>query len=276
MDVQIIDHKPHPQLQPYVERFWEGTFNLSGKTILSQNVVPNGFVELILHTSDRHCSLQSGRNWSSSPDYTVIGLYTCPYIVKFPDMVDVFGIRFKPEGIFNLFGIPASVFNEGYEDMGQVLGRDFREFSEQVREAKTVDEKIRLSNRYLFSQLQKHHPEMSYVNRAAELIRKTDGIDKIEELPGKVYISLRQLEREFKKKVGTTPKRYMRIARINEVYRKLEDGKAADFTKLAFDCGYADQAHFIRDFKNFTGIQPTLYYNERQKYIVNPPAGVNS
>lgn len=270
MNIQINEHQPVPELRAYVETYWTGSFNLDKVPELCQKVVPNGFVELIIHTSDRHCHLKAEENWAVSPDYTIIGLYTQAYIVQFSDLVDVFGIRFKPEGIFNLFGIPASVFNEGYEDMEQVLGRDFREFCQKIREVNSLNEKLDLSNRYLLKQLQKNHPEMNYVNRAAEMIRKADGIERIDDLPGKVYISLRQLEREFKNKVGTTPKRYMRIARINDVYRRLENGEVIDFTKLAFECGYADQAHFTRDFKTFTGIKPSFYLKHRDQLIVNP------
>ncbi len=270
MNIQINEHQPVTELRAYVETYWTGSFNLDKEPELYQNVVPNGFVELILHTSDRHCNLKADEKWATSPDYTIIGLYTQPYIVQFTDLVHVFGIRFKPEGIFNLFGIPASVFNEGYEDMEHVLGRDFREFCNRIREVNSLNQKLEFSNRYLLNQLRKNHPEMNYVNRAAEMIRKADEIEKIEDLPGKVYISLRQLEREFKNKVGTTPKRYMRIARINDVYRRLENGEVIDYTKLAFECGYADQAHFIRDFKTFTGIKPSFYHKNRAQLIVNP------
>lgn len=89
--------------------------------------------------------------------YRSFRLYTQPYIVQFSDLVDVFGIRFKPEGIFNLFGIPASVFNEGYEDMVQVLGRDFSEFCQKIREVNSLNKKLDFSNRYLLKQLQKNH-----------------------------------------------------------------------------------------------------------------------
>lgn len=272
MDFQITEYKPNSNLASYVEFFWEGKFNINLKTELAQNVVPNGFVELIIHSSERHCELKKEQDWSSSPDYTIIGLYTRPYLVKFRDLVNVFGIRFKPEGIYNLFGIPASVFSESYEDMEQVLGVGFREYCSRIRETATTQKRLKLTNEYLLKQLEKHHPELNYVNRAAEMLRQSDSITKIDELPGKVYISLRQLEREFKDKVGTTPKRYMRISRVNEAYRKMEEGKPVSFTKLALDCGYSDQAHFIRDFKSFTGVNPTSFTNERHNFIVNPPS----
>lgn len=270
MSVQIREHKPAEQLAPYIELFWEGDFNTTYEYKLSQQVVPNGYVELVIHLSEKHCDLFKENRWLQSPDYTVIGLHTRPYEVHFRDRVQVFGIRFKPEGIYNLFGIPASEFSESYEDMALVLGAAFREYCSRLRESEKVSEKLLLTQNYLVAQLKKDHSELTYVNRAAELIRESDRFDKIDRLPEQVYISLRQLEREFKKKIGITPKRYMRISRLNEVHRKLEEEKEIEFTKIAFDCGYSDQAHFIRDFKSFMGVKPTIFIKEKNRFIVNP------
>lgn len=155
--------------------------------------------------------------------------------------------------------------------MEMVLGKSFRQFCSKLRESSGIGQQLRLAEQFLLNQLEKNNPELTYVNRAAELIRSED-LNRIEEIPQKVYVSLRQLEREFKKKIGTTPKRYMRIARLNEVHRKLEQNSELELTQVAFDCGYADQAHFIRDFKGIMGINPTLFVKERDQFIVNHPS----
>jgi AraC-like DNA-binding protein len=268
MSVSITEYKPAVALQRYVEFYWEGQFNTIHQPLLNLHVAPNGFAELIIHLTDIHCDLPVTDGWSQSPDYTIIGLYTMPYEVQFRQLVKVFGIRFKPEGIYNLFGIPASVFSENYEDMELILGKEFREYCWKIRESTETNQKIALSNSYLFKQLEKHHPESTYLNRAAELIRNSDGIEKIDDLPDKVYISLRQLEREFKQKIGVSPKKYLRIARLNNVNRMLEKNGHIEFTKIAHDCGYADQAHFIRDFKSMMGVNPTIFIKERHQYLV--------
>lgn len=269
MSVKLTEYKPVEFLQPFVEVFWKADFNITKEPLLKQRVVPNGFAELIIHLSDHHCDLPIGGNWSQSPDYTIIGLYTQPYEVRFSDLVNTFGIRFKPEGIYNLFGVPASLFSESYDDMESVLGKSFREYSSKMMDAFTTDQMLRFTEQYLLKQLEKNNSELTYVNYAAEMIRNSDEFKKIEEIPDKVYVSLRQLEREFKKKIGTTPKRYMRIARLNEVHKKLESKQELELTQVAFDCGYADQAHFIRDFKSFMGLKPTLFIKNRDRFIVN-------
>jgi transcriptional regulator GlxA family with amidase domain len=77
------------------------------------------------------------------------------------------------------------------------------------------------------------------------------------------------LEREFKQKIGISPKQYMRIARLNGVQRLIENNTTQDFTNISYEGGYADQAHFIREFKTFTGESPKAFVKKRKDFIVN-------
>jgi len=269
MSVQFKEFKPSESLNQFVELYWQGDFNIQRLNLLSQRVIPNGYVELIIHTSDVHCILYKNTTWSFSPNYTIIGLYTEPYIVQFNSHVKVFGIRFKPEGVYNVFGVPASEFKATYDDMENVLGQEFRDYCHRLRDAKDMHQKIALTEKYLFRNHQRHNIDANYVNRAAEIIRQTNGFIRMEELSDQVFISMRQLERAFKNQIGITPKLYMRLSRLNEVQRQLENNKALDFIQITYDCGYADQAHFIREFKNFTGEIPTIFVKDRQEFIVN-------
>lgn len=270
MDVQLKEYEPVDLLKPYVEFFWEGEFNRHGVKKLQQLVIPNGYVEMIIHISDLHCDLLRGDTWGQSPDYTLIGLYTKPYEVHFRDLVNVFGIRFKPEGFYNVFGVPAAEFSEKFENMEDLAGAAFREYCGKLRESPTASGKLIISEEFLLQNLEKKRLNMDYVNHAAEIIRKANGFLRIEDLAGQVYISIRQLEREFKRKVGISPKRYMRISRLNAVQRQLEQHRKLDFTEITYACGYADQAHFIKDFRSFTGEKPTFFMKDRHLYIVNP------
>ncbi len=265
----ITEYKPCIGLMPFVELFWEGSFNSNASGRISMQMIPNGCLELIIHLNDLHCDLNKDSKWSQSPDYMILGLFTQAHEVQFGNHVQVFAIRFKPEGIFNIFGVPASLLKDRFEDMSLVLGSQFRDFSHRVRKEKCVSAMIDRSERYLLKTLNKNSIDISYVNLAAELIRNTKGI-RIEELSSRVFIGKRQLEREFKDKVGISPKHYLRIIRINEVVRLLDNNKTLDLTKVAYHCGYFDQAHFINDFKRITGRKPTIFIKERGQFLVHP------
>ena len=269
MNVLIKEIDPLPELRPYVSCFWEGDFNLTRSPLLTQRVVPNGYVEIIIHTTPVHCSLFKGLDWSPSPDYAIVGLHTEPYVVKFNEQVRVFGLRLKPEGIFNLFGVPSSNFNSTYEDMESVLGADFGDLCNRLCEAPNWKTSVALTSDYLLRSLRKKSIDLNYVNRAAEIIRTRGGAIVMDELSDEVCISRRQLEREFSNKLGITPKHYMRLLRVNEVHRQLMLKNELNLLDVSYFCGYADQAHFIREFKSFTGYSPKIFLRKRHEFIVN-------
>ena len=269
MSTAIREYPVANTLQPYVETYWHGTFNLDRQALFVQQVMPNGFIELIFHLSHRHCFLLQQSAWSQSPPYTLIGLFTTPYAVQFDDRVSAFGIRFKPEGIYNLFGIPAAEFSASYLDMALVLGHDFRAFSRQLVDQENPDGMTLLADRFLSARLQTNNINYYYLNRAAELIRQTDGHIRMDELVGHVYISSRQLEREFRVKIGITPKQYMRIARMNALNRHLIRPGKKDLTRLTYAGGFSDQSHLVREFKQFAGLPPSKFLEQIESFIVN-------
>lgn len=269
MQSPVTEYKPCKSLNSFVEVFWKARFQTVTSGPLSLQMIPNGCVELIIHLNDLHCDLENNYGWSQSPDFMILGLFTQPYEVRFSGDVNVFAIRFKPEGFYNIFGVPASEFKERYEDMTLVKCNGFREFSNRIREGKSVSSMIKLTEIYLLKSLQNNKIDISYVNLAAQLIRSTKGL-KIDEISSKIFISKRQLEREFKNKIGISPKHYLRITRINEVVRFLNSNQSFDLTSVAYHCGYFDQAHFIHDFKRITGQKPSIFFKERGLIIANP------
>lgn len=270
MSVVVQEFRPSPALAPFVLWYWEGVFNTEAAHQLSQRVIPSGYVELIIHLSAHHCHLPCPLGWTSSPDYTIIGLHSQPYEVHFPQQVNAFGIRFKPEGIQQVFGVPAAEFRSSYEDMALVLDQPFRQFCQHLQTATATSTRVRLTNSYLSRLAERNKATITYVSHAAELIRSTKGDIRINAIAHASNISLRQLERGFKAQLGVTPKHYLRLSRMNEVQRLLAEHGQLSFTELAYRTGYADQAHFIRDFRRLTGENPTIFVRESTQYLVNP------
>jgi transcriptional regulator GlxA family with amidase domain len=101
--------------------------------------------------------------------------------------------------------------------------------------------------------------DLKLIQTAAKLLHHTKGEYRISELAEYCNVSVRQLERGFQHVIGTSPKNFARTLRFQETQRRLMFDPDADLTELAQDCGYFDQAHFIKDFKAFTGKTPTEY-----------------
>ncbi|MGH9633175.1 MAG: helix-turn-helix domain-containing protein [Bryobacteraceae bacterium] len=81
----------------------------------------------------------------------------------------------------------------------------------------------------------------------------------IAEVTHKTGLSPRRFAQLFRENVGVTPKLYCRIRRFQEAIRQIRMGAEVRWADVALDCGYFDQAHFVNEFRSFSGIKPTTY-----------------
>jgi AraC-like DNA-binding protein len=273
MSVQIQEHLPVRDLRPYVQRFWSGRFGPLGGSSLAQRVLPSGHLELIVHLTDLHCDLPSAAGWGQSPDYTLIGLQSQPYEVRFSGDVEVFAVRFKPAGFCTLFGVPVADLVDTHEDLLAVLGPRFDAFAAGLREADGLAARLRLAERTLLRAAESR--EATYLNHAAELIRSSGGTLRVAHVAERLCISARQLERAFRQTLGLTPKQYLRIARLGTVWDLLQSGDHHGLADVAYRAGYADQAHLTRDLKGLIGVQPGRLAAESDAYAASGTFNVN-
>lgn len=266
MNIQVEEYRPADALRPYVQRFWTGRFSPLQAHSLTQRIPPHGFLDVIIHLTDHHCDLVGSAGWNQSPDYMLIGVQRVAYEVRFTRAVEVFAIRFKPAGFCSLFGVPVGELVDAHEDLVAVLDARFRDFAGRLREAPDVVERLRTAERYLLEAAA--DPEFTYLNRATELIRTSAGKLRVADVADRVHISRRQLERAFQRALGLSPKQYMRIARLNLVQALLRSGTHHGLADVAHRAGYADQAHFSREFKRLVGECPTRFLSEQDAYAV--------
>jgi AraC-like DNA-binding protein len=86
-----------------------------------------------------------------------------------------------------------------------------------------------------------------------------------------VGLSARRFIDVFGGEVGLTPKLFCRVRRFQKVLRGVAHGRRADWAAVAADCGYFDQAHFIHDFRAFSGLSPTAYLTQRTEHLNHVP-----
>lgn len=119
--------------------------------------------------------------------------------------------------------------------------------------ATTDKQRIKIVEQFLLSQHKDIHTDKLIVE-AVRLIYQTKGTIRIKELNEKLFISQSPFEKRFRKVVGTTPKKFASIVRFNTVLDSFD--KTKSLTEICYENGFFDQAHFIKDFKQFTGDTP--------------------
>ena len=129
---------------------------------------------------------------------------------------------------------------------------------ERLEEAQTDAGRIALVEQLLLSRL--HHRADPLVNEAVRLITAHNGALRIAQLGSLLHTSESPLEKRFRSLVGATPKKFSSIVRINSV---LNGNGEQSFTERGYAAGYFDQAHFIKDFKKFTGETPERFFAQK-------------
>lgn len=130
------------------------------------------------------------------------------------------------------------------------------ETEEKLAFAITDRQRIDIIEHFLLSQL-KDIQDDKLIIEAVRFICQSKGTIKIKELIEKLFISQSPFEKRFRKLVGTTPKKFASIVRLNSVLDNLNNIKS--LTQLCYENNFFDQAHFIKDFKRFTGDTPAIF-----------------
>lgn len=127
------------------------------------------------------------------------------------------------------------------------------EVEEKLAAASTDKQRIRVVEQFLLTQLKGLETDKLIVE-AVKLIYQSKGTIRIKELNEKLFISQSPFEKRFRKVVGTTAKKFASIVRFNSVLDNITETKS--LTEICYENNFFDQAHFIKDFKRFTGATP--------------------
>jgi len=254
--VRYAEHRPSPPLRPFVECFWfaEG----EGRGAPVETIVPDGCPELILHLADPFRRWHEG-GVERQPSAFLVGEMTRALSVQPGGRVATMGIRFRPSGLRGILRAPLDELTDRATPIDALWGRAARDLEEVVREARSDAERVRRAERFLLVRRAEGPGPDAAVEAAVGLILRERGQVRLAALAAAACLSERQLERRFRVGVGLAPKTLARLVRFQEVLRRLGGGEAPDWVQVALDCGYCDQSHLVRDFRELAGAAPSRY-----------------
>jgi AraC-like DNA-binding protein len=113
-----------------------------------------------------------------------------------------------------------------------------------------------------------HHPAVRF---ALGELQEAPHTQTIAEVSGRVGLSQKSFIDHFREEVGLTPKLFCRVRRFQRAIQSIAQGRTVEWAGVAADCGYFDQAHFIHDFKAFSGLSPTAYLRRRTEHLNHVP-----
>jgi AraC-like DNA-binding protein len=178
-----------------------------------------------------------------------------------PDIGTVL-IFFKEGGATPFFRQPLhELFRESISLENFMLRSELLCLEEQLAEAKTGTRRIATIEKFLISRMTNTEPD-KLVLAALALIHKTKGNIRIKELMEQLHISQSPLEKRFRQAVGASPKKFTSIVRLKNVLQQYNP--KTSLTELGYETGFYDQAHFIKEFKTFTGDTPEKFFLDKK------------
>ena len=165
-------------------------------------------------------------------------------------------ICFYPGAAYNFFSLPMNEVSDTVIDLNYLWKGIASEMEERVFEAGNNQERVNIIQQYLYMHLVKKIKIDKAVEQCLWQINYLKGQLSAKQLSEKINISQRQLGRRFNSYIGLSPKEFIRTARFIHSLKHLKRYPAVNLTEIAYESGYYDQAHFIREYKEFSGFTP--------------------
>jgi AraC-like DNA-binding protein len=166
-------------------------------------------------------------------------------------------LRLTPIGAHMLLGVPMDELTCRVVELEELFGREADELIERMHDARGWDGSFEVMDDWLLRRLADARGPHPAVEHTWERLVRSHGSVPVAELVQETGWSRRHLAARFREEVGLAPKPFARILRFRHAARELVRPDGRSLAEIALDCGYYDQAHLNRDFREFSGRSPT-------------------
>ena len=250
--------RPPAPLADYVEHMW--TITVDGDE--PPDLTLKFFVTCAPCIVFQHCDGRSAitrritggtRKAGNNPTSFIRGPITQPFCCVAEGAPTAIGVELKPQALHTLFGIDVAELSNGLVELNAISRGNL---NEQLLNAEGPRDQIALLTRFLTAQARAGRWEDTLVTQSLRVMDQNVGSMRVRNLLKSLNVSERQLERRFARSVGVPASFYLRVVRFQQTLRLMQAGRIERFTDVAYDLGYADQSHFIKDIREFTGNAP--------------------
>jgi len=271
MAIVSRQYAPLPPLASFVKCFWY--WQGAPQTHSKERLMPNGEPSIVLNLRDDPIQLYDPDNLSHSRAYghaVASGAHTNCVVIDTPQQDRVFGIQFRAGGAFPFFRVPACELENTSVTLDYLWLRA-GELRERLLAAPTIDAMFPIAQQYLLAQLVKPlelHPAVNFARR--QFCARPHEVT-VASVLNQTGLSQRRFIQLFHEEVGITPKAFCRVRRFQRILESVHRSSEVNWVHVALDCGYYDQAHFIHDFRQFSGLTPTQYWQRATTHLNHVP-----
>jgi len=232
---------PDEDLASFVEHLWTVSWDLETPTV--SEVLAHPSVQLVV---ERDAS-------------AVAGVFTGRFARRLEGRGRVLGVKFLPGGFRPFLAGPVSALTDRRASLAEVFGSAADELERCALAAPGPEQAFAVIQEFLRARRPVASEAIRLVGRIVARAATDRRITRVGQLVAEWGLGSRQLQRLFDEYVGVRPKWVIQRYRLHEAAERIAASPEHDWAELALELGYADQAHFVRDFRRFVGSSPAAY-----------------
>lgn len=193
----------------------------------------------------------------------VAGLFGGPVLTETSGRQAGVQVNFTLAGARRFFGPGLGEMADQVVDLGAVLGPEGRRLTDRLGNARDWPARMALVEEMMLARFAAEAPAPDVADMALRRLNRSHGALGIDALARELDCSRKHLTQSIRRAYGLPPKQIARMLRFNRAAARLEAMATPDMAAVAHACGYADQAHMTRDFKEFSGYPPATFLRQR-------------
>lgn len=259
--------QPTAELAPYIHHYWMMETG-STENSLTERVIPNGAIELMLHYKAPFMVERPDGITFQQPCAFLSGISSTWVDVTAEASSGMIAVSFKLAAAYRFFNFPLLETAGGIIDLSDLSATYSQRISDRIYSANSLDERINIIEQELLAVLHRNRTRsFPQAEAALAFLIQSGGAVDSRELADMFSTTTKSLERQFSTLIGKTPKQFGKIVRFKNVLKNFYSGKDTSLISLAHSKGYFDQAHLIKDFREFTGHTPKDFF---VRYFCDP------
>ncbi|WP_238444215.1 helix-turn-helix domain-containing protein [Salsipaludibacter albus] len=239
----LVRFAPSPRAARVLDRTWVAAWSLPPGFVHEQRVLTHPVANLVIEDAAA----------------TLGGVATRTFARRLEGTGWALGAMFRPAGLRVLVDLPADELTDRSGPARALLGGTVDDLADAVARAADPDQAHRLVDDWIAARVPDEHHPCEDTSRLVERAAADPDLVRVDDLAERAGVSVRTLQRRFRDHVGVPPKWVLRRYRLYEAGERARGGTDVDWSAVAHDLGYSDQAHLVRDFHEAFGMPPAAY-----------------
>ncbi|GAA0706766.1 helix-turn-helix domain-containing protein [Dokdonella soli] len=258
---------PAPPLRGAIETIWDWVVDPGDFRF--ERVLPQPGSALIINLLEDQTRVYTDdeeRRCERLPGTVFSGQSTRSFVIDSAEQIAVMGVAFRPGGTVPFFRERMDLLCDRHTALEDLAGAPGRVLRERLLHARDARERLAILERWLAARFAAIplHPAVGF---ALGVFSASPLVQRVGEVIDASGMSARRFGTLFREQVGIGAKRFARMQRFRAVVAQVQRGCRIEWAHVAADCGFHDQPHLVREFREFSGMTPAAYVAQRGQHV---------